>query len=89
MTPPPETSSTTRVTQEGIRYSPPVPPRAPGRAAAWLFDVGLAYVGGIVLGAPLGLLCRAVTGKDAALTATMVAAMVVIWMALRRRHFML
>lgn len=50
---------------------------------AWTVDVGLAYVGGIVVGAPIGLLFRAVTGRDAALTATMIATMVLILIGLR------
>jgi len=41
-------------------------------------DLGLAYISGIVVGAPAGLLFRAVIGLDAALTTTMLVTMAAV-----------
>ena len=49
-------------------------------------DLGLAYIGGIVVGAPVGLLFRAATGLDAALTTTMIVTMAVVLVCCRRRR---
>ena len=42
-------------------------------------DIVWAYLGGLVIGAPLGLLMRWMTGVDFALTATIVLAILLIF----------
>lgn len=56
------------------------------RWITWMADLGLAYIGGIVVGAPVGLLCRAATGLDAALTTTMIVTMAAVLVCCRRRR---
>ena len=56
------------------------------RWIAWMADLGLAYIGGVVVGAPVGLLFRAATRLDAALTTTMIVTMAAVLVCCRRRR---
>jgi len=56
------------------------------RWIGWMADLGLAYIGGIAVGAPVGLLFRAATGLDAALTTTMIVTMAAVLVCCRRRR---
>ena len=56
------------------------------RWIGWIADLGLAYIGGIAVGAPVGLLFRAATGLDAALTTTMIVTMAAVLVCCRRRR---
>lgn len=51
----------------------------------WVQDVVVSYVGGIALGAPVGLLAVWVTHSEGALTAAIVCAMAGV-LVVRRKH---
>lgn len=53
---------------------------------SWSRDVAIAYAGGLVLGAPLALGAVWLTGRDGAATASLLAAMGLLLLALRRRE---
>ena len=52
---------------------------------AWIRDVLLAYAGGLVLGAPFALCAVWLTGHDSAATFSLLMAMAVLFVGLRRR----
>jgi hypothetical protein len=52
----------------------------------WFVDVALAYLGGLMIGAPAGLAATWVLRYDLALTIVIVLAMLAVLVALRRRR---
>jgi hypothetical protein len=57
--------------------------------SGWLADIGVAYAGGILVGAPLGLVTSRVTGAPIALTIAIVVMMcaVLLYRRLLRSRF--
>lgn len=47
-------------------------------AITWCTDVAAAYVGGLAVGTPLGLVCMWATHSEASLTATILATMLTL-----------
>jgi hypothetical protein len=52
---------------------------------AWIRDLALAYAGGLVLGAPVGLTVVWLTGIEWMVTVCLLVAMALVCIALRRR----
>lgn len=53
--------------------------------ASWCRDIALAYVGGLVLGAPVAIVAATLTGRSLAATVCLVGTMAVLLVVLRRR----
>ncbi|BCS33964.1 hypothetical protein TBR22_A31920 [Luteitalea sp. TBR-22] len=58
----------------------------PRLLVSWIRDVLIAYAGGLVLGAPLALLGVWVTGRESTATVSLLTAMGVLLVGLRRRR---
>ena len=54
-------------------------------SVVWVRDVLIAYAGGLVLGTPFALVAVWLTGRDSAASVSLLTAMVVLFLGLRRR----